>query len=211
MQHLATLFISIVTFVNTLIPQANLTRVLGVETGYPREVTIKTSTAAGALRKDYKQEAEKLREVYLQKLQTIKDERKKTIAEHIDQVISDRNAKWVEHWNNVLKRLTEILNKIQTRADKAAKNGKDISQVSQSVQEAANTVAAAQTAVNAQAEKTYTINVTSEESVGQEVRTMVANFRADVKSVISKIMAAREAVKKSYNALKEIKDIDNNE
>ncbi len=250
MQTLAALFVSLVTFANTLAPQAQLPKVLGVqiaEAGTESAVETpeptaspRTSTTSGELKKEreqarndfknmlkniridketaakelqlrrkeaidtYKEE----REQFKVKLETIKDQKKKVIVEKLDAGLSERNKNWVDHWTNVLTKLSDILARIKSRADKAQAAGHDIGSVNAAIQAAEDAITSAQTAINNQASKDYVVNISTEKNLGQGVKTTLSQFKTDTKAVLEKVTAAREAVKKALLALVAVKGVD---
>ncbi len=242
MESLANLFVTIVTVVHAVVPQANLPQVLGVEVANDsavvadqEEVEDETEdesegtqsedrdTARKRLREAQlearkkreeiveefrvkKQEAvdelKQKREDFKLRLQQITDERKQKIVENIDERLSGLNDKWVGHWNRVLSRLTEILAKISSRAQVLGDGGTDITGVQSSISVAELVIASAQEAVNAQAGKTYVASLTTDANLGQDMKTVVDQFHADIKSVLEKITAARKAVNSALGELK---------
>ncbi|MFZ5932548.1 MAG: hypothetical protein ACOYT7_00460 [Patescibacteria group bacterium] len=155
--------------------------------------------------------AKTAREEFKERLREIRNERKRKVVERIDENIAKHNEKWVEHWNRVLSRLREILAKIQTRADKLAAVGKDVSKVNSAISAAESLIAEAQSAVDAQAGKTYVIEITDEETLGENVSRLVQDFRNDVKSVIEKVQAARKGVRDAFKELKAIFEVESSE
>lgn len=137
-------------------------------------------------------------------LQKIKDTRKQTIVSNISDRISNRNTLWVSHWNIVTKRLSTILDKIESRATEASTKGKDITSVTSAVASARTAIASAQSAIDTQSTKTYSIDLSNESNLGQSVRTTITTFQSDVKSVISQLNVARKAVQSAFVALKTV-------
>lgn len=224
METLAGIFVSLVMAVNTLAPNANLPQVLGTEdeatssASNTQDRFEKRSDALENARKRREaalEEAKKRREnaierakdardAFKEKLAKIKDERKQKVVENIDEGIANRNQKWVEQWNNVLGRLRELVTKIETNAQKLKTDGKDVSSVEAKVVSANSAIEAAQAAVDSQSGKTYVINISSEDNLGQAVSSVVQQFKSDVQVVIGTITAARTAVKDAFGALRSL-------
>ena len=135
---------------------------------------------------EIRQNREELRE----KLSEIRDERKQKIIENLAERIVNVNNKWVEHWNNVLERLSGILAKIEVR----------LPDTDTSAAEAA--IASAQEAVNTQAGKTYDIAITDEETLGENVSEVLREFHGDLREVHALVKTAREEVVKALRNLK---------
>lgn len=129
---------------------------------------------------------------FRRKLAEISDERKQKIVENVDTRIVQVNSKWVEHWNNVLTRLSQIVAKIDERSDGS------VDTVS-----AKNAIATAQNAVAAQAAKTYEIKIEGDETVGENTRATLKIFHEDLRKVHAQVKTAREEVVKALRELKE--------
>ncbi|MBI1864072.1 hypothetical protein HYS03_02585 [Candidatus Woesebacteria bacterium] len=268
MQTLAAIFVSIITFANTLAPTANLPKVLGVqiaEKGSDSSESTSGSSNSGStstnndsrggdshessnsqvntqllrkvegtkeikdIRDDFKSKMmeleqehkasqsaflEKRKEIeteFKNKLETIKDEHKKEVVTTIDQNISNHNQNWAQHWDEVLTRLTNILDKIKSRRDKAQAAGNDVTSVNAAIVNAESAIAAAQASINNQSTKTYSINITTDDKLGPAVSSTVQSFKTDVKSVIDAINAARRAIQDAIKALQTIKRVDEDE
>ncbi|MBX4205740.1 hypothetical protein KW795_00930 [Candidatus Microgenomates bacterium] len=263
MQNLASLFVTLVTVVNTLAPTSNINKILSFNplskasqavlsetdesntqsagdsgtvtsttgtketsstpkpSGEPtkilsdikkaRELRQKTIETTKQKREEAQTKREAARDEFKEKLQTIKDTKKQQIVSKIDENISTLNQKWVDKWNEVLTRLTEILAKIQTRTDKAQANGKDVAQITAAIADTQTAISTAQTAVDAQASKTYTITITSETGLGTDVKTTINSFHNDIKNTRESVEAARKAVGDVLKTLKTIVGEDSGE
>jgi DNA-binding FrmR family transcriptional regulator len=141
------------------------------------------------------EEREEHKEELRTKLQAIKDENKQKVVEKLDERLSMMNENWTQHWNNVLERLNQILDKIEARAEKLGEQGKDTAAVTQQINYAQAAIDTAQSAVDAQAEKEYTFEITEETQVREEVKVTIAQFKADTRKVLDSIKSARENVR----------------
>lgn len=119
------------------------------------------------------------REEFKTRMQTIKDQRKKAVVERIDTKLSTINEK---HTN----RFTEVLGNLQLILDKVT--GKDTA----AAQTAIDT---ARKAVETQAEKTYTIIITDEVNLKQNVGATTSQLRQDLTATHKAVIDARHAVK----------------
>lgn len=227
-EGLATFFVTLVLIAGSIAPNSNLAKRLGVtrKTGVLSEESATYSAspkeerrnaleetrrvrkeALQGIREERKkalEEAKTRREEFKNKVGEIRDQRKKEAVERIDENIGKHNEKWVEHWNKVLSRLSEILAKIKTRTDKAAGEGKDVTAVNSAISAADAAIAAAQSSIDAQAGKTYVIEITDEEHLGENVSEVVRGFKTDVKATFEKVQAAKRAVHDAYKVLKSI-------
>lgn len=236
MESLANLFVVAVTVANATFPQANIPAVLGVQIA--QENTVRESATSSGVRREEAsdrrnealeaarerrkaaveeakerrktaiEEAKERRAGFREKLQEIRDEKKKKIVENIDARLSSLNEKWVNHWNKVLTRLTEVLAKIGSRLEKAKAAGRDTTSVEAAIATAEASIATAQSAVNAQAGKTYVIALGDEKNLGQDVRAAIDKFHKDIKATKDAIKASRSAVVDALKALKGIRGID---
>ncbi len=116
------------------------------------------------------------------------------MAEQIVNQLERLNKVWTDHFTNVLNHLDTVLQKIKTRADKASANSQDVSGVNAAIQAAETTISNARSAVEAQAKKTYTVDLTAVNSgiatttaaTGQN--QLVINLRAQFKVVRDQLM-----------------------
>jgi len=142
------------------------------------------------------------REEMKTKLSKLNDDRKQKIVENTADRIANRNEHWVTHWNTILTRSSEIVNKLETRSQEAAKNGKDISKVTVAITSARTAIETAKSKVTVQAGKVYTVSVTDEASLGSNVKAAVSAMKVDVSAVIESINAARRAVQEIFKEIK---------
>ncbi len=141
------------------------------------------------------------RDEFRVRLATIRDEKKKAIVERIDQNIvkinTNRTAIMLRH----LTKIEEILGRIETRTNSLASSGKDVTAVRTAITKAREAIAAARTAVNAQAVKTYTIDITTETNLGSAVSAARTAFAKDLSAAHQTVVTARKAVR---DVLKEL-------
>lgn len=172
MQMLASFFVSLVAALNTVIPQANLPKVLAV--GTEDAATRPAAVANIKLRRETIKAGLRVR------LDALKDERKKKTVENLNEKLSMRQDNWVESWNKTLVRLKEVLAKLKA--------------VSADTTEAEAAIAAAESAIADFSAKDYEISFTDEKNLGQGVRATISQVRTDAKVV-------HEALKKAKQAL----------
>jgi len=174
--------------------------------GAAREARKRAFEEAKQRRQEASEEAktrrEEAREEFKLRLKEIKDERKAKIVENLDERLANRNEKWIRHFNRVLTRLSQIIAKIKIRAEELAGEGTDVSEVNAQVAEAEAAIEVAQEAVNAQALKVYTIEITDEDSLGDAVSEVIGEFKDDIKAVWEKVREARRQVVEAFVALK---------
>ncbi|KKU02512.1 MAG: hypothetical protein UX99_C0007G0015 [Candidatus Amesbacteria bacterium GW2011_GWB1_47_26] len=128
------------------------------------------------------------REEFKQKLQTVKDERKKKIVERADAKLAEINKRRTDAMTRHLDKMSEILAKVKAR-------GGDTTAA-----EAA--VAEARSAVAAQAAKVYTITITTEDklkiNVGETMKALITDLRNLHEG---KIVPARKAVSDAIKSI----------
>ncbi len=205
MEFLASFFVALVTLANTIVPQANLPKVLGVET----TATAPSASSSSVVASQYKTARAAKEQEFNVKLQTLKDEKKKAVVRNLEDILQDRGQKWCTHWSEVTARMDNLMVRVISRRDKAKAAGKDTTAADSAIASAQSAISAAKTAGTAQCAKTYTIQITSGDSgIGQDVKTAVQAFSTDIKSVISTMEAARKAIGGAISALKGINGVD---
>lgn len=160
-------------------------------------------------RKAAKSKMDELKAKFQQEVSKVKDESKKQIATHLDEQMNQLNVKWTDHFNNVLDQLSAVLAKIKLRTDKAEANGSDVSAVRTAIQNAQNAIDNARTAVQTQAQKSYTATFQSEQQLGSAFKTTRDALHKDLTNLRDNIIKnAREAVKSALQALKGVPKVD---
>ena len=156
-------------------------------------------------REEAKKAAETRRAELKDKISKLRDEKKKQIATRLDEQMARLNAKWTDHFNNVLVRLLEILSNVELRASKAEVSGKDVSAVKMAIQNAKTAIGTARTAVEAQTKKTYVATFSSETGLGAAFKVVRNQLHSDLTSLRDGAMkSSREAVQNALQALKDL-------
>jgi len=167
-------------------------------------------------KKQFKQEVEEKRQklqeeisqkraTLKEKLTVIKDERKKKVVEKIDQQINELNKRVVNQLSAVLDKLSDMLERVAGRADTAESKGYDVSMALSAIEGANQAIGSARMAVQAQAGKTYTIQITTEENIKRNVGDARQTLNADLKVVRAVVKYAHDAVRKAAVALGQLK------
>ncbi len=134
-----------------------------------------------------KTEWEARREELKTKLAAFKDQKKAEIAARIAENLNALNERITAHFSTVLDKLTDIMVRVSA-GDVDGDGAADIT--------AANTaIADAQASVDAQAIKTYSVEVSTEAAVKADVGAARQQLHSDLKAVWEKVKAAREAVR----------------
>lgn len=174
------------------------------------------------IREQTKIKIQEAREKIQQKVTEIRDKQKQKLAEQIVNQLERLNKVWTDHFTNVLNHLDAVLQKIKTRADKTSANNQDVSVVNAAAQAAETAISNARSAIETQAKKTYTIDLTAVNSdiattttaIGQN--QLIINLRAQFKTLRDQlkkdlfglrdglIKDARTAVQSTLQALNKI-------
>lgn len=144
------------------------------------------------LRGERKASISALKKQFKLEIRKIRDEKKQLIAEKFVEKMNRVNQKRVEHWRKVLARLTEILALISSKLGTG----------NSSVQIAAEKLATAQAAVDAQALKEYSLEVSSESALKSNAGQAMASEQSDLRTVLNLVNEARKAVHDALRVLK---------
>lgn len=142
------------------------------------------------------------------KLQNIKDERKKAAVERIDQNLTELNSRMTTHYTNVLDQISEVLKRIVSRTDKAQANGIDVTSVRTAIANAQAAIDAARAAVTAQVSKVYSLNITTDAALKNNVGAARKALHDDLKKVEDLVKAARTATQQAAITLGQIRGVD---
>jgi hypothetical protein len=136
-------------------------------------------------------------------LKTIKDEKKKTLLETIQNRLTEINKNQTELLMRKLKRLNIGVEEMQKLAQAYEKeSGKDLSAVTTSLSTANQAIADTISTVTVQAGKTYVISITSETNAKNDVGKVRSQLSSDLKKVRDAVANARKKVGEALKALK---------
>lgn len=159
-------------------------------------------------REDAKAIMEQHREEFKNKLEGFKDERKKEIAQRVDDNLDKMNKNRTDHFSLVVDKLEKILANIELRVDKVQSASLDVTSVRANIIEAENAIASARTAIEKQAGNIYVVALTTENNLGQDLKTAREKLFNDLNVLREMIIKVRNAVHKSATTLAQIKGID---
>jgi len=148
-----------------------------------------------------REEIQARREEIKANVQAKLEEYKMRVVERIQTHLTNRNSRWVSHFDRVLERLGNILARITTRKDKFKAGGVDTASVDAAIQKASDAIQLAQDAVASQEAKTYQITITDASTARQDASEQVTQLRNDVESVRLLVQSARESVHSALMAL----------
>lgn len=153
-------------------------------------------------------DAEKAIAAKQQEMKTIlskfKDEKKKQAVEKVGDNLNTVSKNAVNRFTNNINELNKAVVNITTRAEKAKVAGKDITNVTIALQTAQAAIDDARSAIIVQSAKVYTVTVTSELKVADDLKKSRDALDADLKIVQDKVKAAHDAV---WSALAELQKI----
>lgn len=142
-------------------------------------------------RKDSTDSGKARREAMHEKFQEIKNERKRAIVSNLQEKFGAHQQRWGEHWTNVLSRLSEILAKVV-----------EVGGTTEESETAQASIDTAQAAIDEFLAKEYSIEFEDEETVGENVRQLVQEFKEDSKVVFELIKTAKDDVKAAARVAK---------
>lgn len=129
---------------------------------------------------------------FMTKLAEMKDEKKKVIAERVENNLTTVNTNRTTAMGNHLTTMSAILGRI---SEKAEKTEKDTTKLLTLIADAEKKISEAMTAVSAQAAKTYSITITQgETNLKSDATSIRIALSDDLKAVHEKVKAARVSV-----------------
>ncbi len=125
---------------------------------------------------------------FKERIQTIKDQRKKALVERID-------AKLAEVNKNHTSKFTEVINKLQAILDRVKQSATD-AKVQADAAAAQTVIDSAKLAVDDQAAKAYTMTIVDDITLKANAGTTVSQLRQDLTAVHKLVIDAKQAVQK---------------
>lgn len=147
------------------------------------------------LREEKKASFSALKEQYKTELLKIRNEKKRVIVEKFTEKMNQVSQRRVEHWNKILARLNEILTKIDSINHGPL--------VDEKIDIAKAKLATAQAAVDAQANKTYTVTIASESGLKSNAGEAMKSEQSDLRQIVFLINDAKKSVHDALRALKQ--------
>lgn len=134
-------------------------------------------------------------------IKQIQDTRKRMIVEKISNKTSISNERVTNRMLNALNKLSSILEEIERKGQSLKDIGVDTATLEQYIAQARNAISEAQKAIEEQATKEYTSEITSGTGLKNVIGEMVSGFRLDLMEVHKKIIEAKRSVSKSRSEL----------
>lgn len=160
------------------------------------------------IRADFRTRVEEKRAELKVRLQEVRDERKKQVTEKVYDRFHALNERLTNHFSAVLAQIEEVLERIESRADKAEANGLNVIIVMTAITDARNAIDGARQGVEVQAGNVYSIEVTGEEGLKAVVKATRDSLRNDLVTLRSDVFSVRDAVREAAVALAQIPRVD---
>jgi hypothetical protein len=135
-------------------------------------------------------------------LEKIKDENKRMKVEKVGNNLIELNTKITEKSAERINKIEEVLISLESRADKAALEGLNMTNVLAHIANSEAIIAEARLAISTQATKTYTVAITDEATAKASLQTSRDLLKKDIEVMNTKIKAAHDATKKAVEAFK---------
>ena len=129
------------------------------------------------------------------RLKEFKDTAKAEIAARVDGSLAAISENRVAFFTEAVNRIERVLDMIESRADKAEANGKDVAAVRSRISAAGDAIVTARAAVAVQAGKDYTAAVDAEAGAKNAFSKTRDQLRTDLAAVRTAVKAAYDAVK----------------
>ena len=191
------LFIGVLILATVLFPVS-----VRAETTASDSATSTTTTSIAQKRLAERQNAiaarKETRAEFQEKLNKLKDEKKKIVVDRLNTKIAESNTKATGKMKEALAKFTIHLTRLQERSANLKAAGKDTANLDRLITTATTAVATAITAVEAQAAKIYTLTITNDVTVKAEVGKTTSQFRLDIQAAHKTVTAARLATLNAF-------------
>ena len=140
------------------------------------------------------------REELKKRLEKIKNERKKQVVEKIDKSLDALNEKTTARLLETLKKLEDILVRIGERTNAAGDRGVDVTSVDSAIAFAQTAINNAKAAIEAQAAKTYSLTIGTEDKLKTDIGKTRKALHEDLRVVYGQVKTARDVVHEAARA-----------
>ncbi len=138
----------------------------------------------------------------------VADEQKQVIIERVYDKVNALNERFAGRSTEVLDKLDVVLSNVVSRTDKAEAVGRDVDLVRSAVTEAQNMLVAARALVAEQAQKSYSFEISSEETLRSDVGESRDRLQENLEGVKEKIREVHSAIREAAVALAQIPNVD---
>lgn len=146
---------------------------------------------------------EQRKQTLQRKINNFKDQRRKNIILKLDDKIASISSTRVKKMNDALEKLDNILAGIKTKSDQIT--GCNKTQLAEAITAADEATTAASTAIEDQANKTYEININSEDSAKIDVGGVIKQLTEDLRNTHRNIIDVKQKVIKAASELRKLK------
>lgn len=136
------------------------------------------------------------------RLDAFKNKQKAQIAKRINTNLANINEKITKAMDRHLEVMSGILDKLEARVNANTPDIKDPAAVRSAIAEAKDAIATATAAVDAQAEKDYVLEATSEATIRQDMQGVKEQLRTDLKAVRQLVIDAKQKVANAIRVAK---------
>lgn len=165
--------------------------------------TIEVRKEKVAERMENKKEVMASREAALKaKLERFKDKRKAEVTDKVNTNLNRINQKQTKQMIKHLDKMSTILGKLEERVNKGTSDIKDVTAAKAAIASAKEGIATATASVKLQAEKDYTIAVSSESTVRKDAKKIREQLHNDLKTVRKQVVDAKQAVSNAIRVAK---------
>lgn len=136
------------------------------------------------------------------KLEAFKDQKKATISARVSANLNQINQNQTAQMQRHLDLMSSILDKLEARVNKSTSDIKNPVEAKKAIDSTRQAIATASAAVTAQAQKDYTIQVTSEGRIKLDVQTMRNKLHTDILSMRKAVIDVKQAVANAIRVAK---------
>lgn len=133
------------------------------------------------------------REALKEKIAAIKDKRKQSLVERIDEKLANVNKNITNQFVKALERISALLDKLEAKAKTLEENGADTTAFNTALEKARDDVATAQSAVSSQAGKEYNAAIKDEDSLKNTMGEVMQSLQADLKTIRELVFTAKKS------------------
>lgn len=128
------------------------------------------------------------------KLAAFKDKRKAEIADRVNTSLNQINKKQTVQMLKYLDNMSALLGKLEKRVDSGSPDVKNADAAKVAIADAKAAIESAKSAVSAQADKDYTLTVTTESRVKADAQKVREALHTDLKTLRQQVIDAKKAV-----------------
>ncbi len=136
------------------------------------------------------------------KIQAFKDKQKAEIAARVNTNLNKINQNQTDQMLKHLDKMSQLLDKLTDRVNSNSPDIKDSTAANQAIADARAAIDTARTAVQAQAQKDYTIAVTTETKIRLDAKAKRDQLHTDIKAVRKLVIDAKQAVSNAVRVAK---------